>query len=427
MNESMLMTTTVPRNAETAHSGLYRRLVLGTIERMKEGHLQLELPDGTMRYIGDPQAEPKARLQIRKESFFKRVLLFGDIGFGEAYVHGEWESESVERVIAWAIANLQNSPFLSGSKARRFGINALRLCNRLQHLLRPNSVAKAKSNIAKHYDLGNAFYSLWLDRTMTYSAARFTSQARDLETAQIEKYDALCRKLNLGPADRVLEIGCGWGGFAEHATRRYGCRVTCITISDEQYDFTRARMERAGLTDKVTVQLLDYRMVHGQFDKIVSIEMMEAVGERYLEVFFRKIHEVLAPDGLLAVQFITVPDCRRRELARGVDWIQKHIFPGSLLLSLNRVGAAISRTGDLFIHHVEDLGADYARTLRHWYENFHRELDGIRQLGFDAEFIRKWSYYLQYCEAAFAMRNISVVQAVYTRPNNLRLPTISFR
>ncbi|MEO8353418.1 MAG: cyclopropane-fatty-acyl-phospholipid synthase family protein [Chthoniobacteraceae bacterium] len=423
----MTRTRTARREAGAVSSGLYRRLVLGTMEKMKEGYLQLELPCGTMRHFGDPEAEPKAHLQIRNESFFKRVLLFGDIGFGEAYVHGDWESGNVERVIAWAIANLQNSPFLSGSKARRFGLNLLRLGNRLQHRLRPNSIATAKSNIAQHYDLGNAFYSLWLDRTMTYSAARFTNQTRDLEAAQIEKYDALCRKLDLKATDRVLEIGCGWGGFAEHATRRYGCQVTCITISDEQFHYARARMERAGLTDRATVQLLDYRKVRGQFDKIVSIEMMEAVGERYLEVFFRKIHEVLAPDGLLAVQFITVPDCRRRELTRGVDWIQKHIFPGSLLLSLNRVGTAISRTGDLFVHHLEDLGADYARTLRHWYENFQRELDGIRQLGFDGEFIRKWSYYLQYCEAAFAMRNISVVQAIYTRPNNLRLPEISFR
>ena len=227
--------------------------------------------------------------------------------------------------------------------------------------------------------------------------------------------------LQIGPADHVLEIGCGWGGFAGHAAGQYGCRVTTVTISKAQHDFARDRIRRDGLADRVEIRLQDYRELEGRFDKIVSIEMMEALGDRYLETFTARIHALLAPDGLAGLQYITVPDCRHAELKRGVDWIQRHIFPGSLLLSVGRVNQALNRTGDLFLHALTDHGLSYARTLRLWRETFNRQLDGVRALGFDARFIRKWNYYLSYCEAAFAMRNISVVQAIYTRPNNLRL------
>lgn len=348
-------------------------------------------------------------------------MLFGDIGFGESYVAGDWETDSIAEVIAWAIANMERSRSRSGAKARRALLNLLGSLNRWRHQMRPNSLTTSKRNIAEHYDLGNAFYELWLDPTMTYSSAYFTTQGQSLESAQTAKYEALCHKLRLEPSDHVLEIGSGWGGFASHAARHFGCRVTTVTISEEQFAYARARFAREGIADRVEVRLADYRTLTGQFDKIASIEMMEAIGDRYLETYFAKIHELLTPTGLLGVQYITVPDARHAELKRGVDWIQTHIFPGSLLLSVGRVNEACLTTGNLFLHDLEDLGTSYARTLHLWWERFNRRVEEVRALGFDERFIRKWNYYLQYCEAAFANRNVSVVQAIYTRPNNRRL------
>jgi cyclopropane-fatty-acyl-phospholipid synthase len=256
---------------------------------------------------------------------------------------------------------------------------------------------------------------------MTYSSARFTSASETLRDAQIAKYDALCRKLRLQPGEHLLEIGSGWGGMACHAARHYGVRVTSVTISEEQFKFATDRVYCEGLSDRVEIRLQDYRSIRGCFDKIVSIEMMEALGDRYLRTYCEKLHELLAPRGLVALQYITVPDCRHAELRRGIDFIQKHIFPGSLLLSVGRVNEILNRSGNLFLHDLEDLGASYTRTLHAWWERFNAQLAAVRALGFDEGFIRKWNYYLQYCEAAFASRNISVVQAVYTRPNNRSL------
>jgi len=219
----------------------------------------------------------------------------------------------------------------------------------------------------------------------------------------------------------VLEIGCGWGGFSCHAAKHHGCRVTAVTISQEQHKYATERVTREGLAEQVEIRLQDYRHITGQFDKIASIEMLEAVGDKYLETYFAKCAEVLKPEGLLAFQMITVADCQHKDLRNGVDWIQKHIFPGSLLLSVGRVNEAINRTSEFFMHGLEDLGASYAKTLRVWFERFNARLTEVKALGFDDRFVRKWNYYLQYCEAAFASRNISVVQAVYTRPNNATL------
>ena len=404
-----------------ASAGLYQRLVLDSLRGMTAGCLRLDLPGGATMVIGTPGAETSAHIRVINPAFFQRCVLFGDVGFGESYVAGDWETDSIERVIAWAVLNVENSPAMSGSKVRSVALNLLKSYNRLLHLLRPNSVTTSRRNIAEHYDLGNDFYQLWLDPTLTYSSAYFTAPGQSLESAQTAKYDALCRKLQLQPSDQVLEIGCGWGGFACHAVKHYGCRVTAVTISEEQFKSASARFVHEGIADRVNIRLMDYRMLSGQYDKVVSIEMMEAIGDRYLETYFEMIHSVLKPGGLVGVQYITVPDSRHAELKRGVDWIQKHIFPGSLLLSVGRVNEALSRTGDLFLHDLEDIGSSYARTLHAWWENFNAQLTGVRALGFDERFIRKWNYYLQYCEAAFASRNISVVQAVYTRPNNRAL------
>lgn len=389
------------------------------LSRFKHGGLRMTRSDGHAQVFGEEGAPITADVRIRRRAmFFHRLCLFGNVGLGEAYVEGDWDTPSISAVIEWFIENLHRVPGTQGSSQQVAYMNLLRFVNRIQHLLRPNSVRMARRNIAEHYDLGNDFYSLWLDETMTYSSARFTHEGQSLAEAQLGKYEALCRRLRLKPTDHVLEIGCGWGGFSAYAARTYGCRVTGITISEEQHKHANERIQREGLGDRVEIRLQDYRHVTGSYDKIASIEMLEAVGDRYLETYFAKCSEVLKRDGLLAVQMITVPDQQHKLLSKGTDWIQKHIFPGSLLLSVGRVNEALNRTGTLYMHELEDLGASYARTLHTWWERFNARLDDVKAMGFDARFIRKWNYYLQYCEAAFATKNISVVQACYTRPNN---------
>jgi len=412
----------------------YRAAVLRAFADMTRGHLRLELPDGTVHEIGDhaaalalrlPLALPAtAHIRVKREAFFKKCVLSGDIGFAESFIDGDWETPHLAAVIAWFLLNVDAAPTLSGSAkkhAQSWVLNLLRHTNRLGHLLRPNSRATARRNISEHYDLSNDFFALFLDPSLMYSAAKWPATAPDLslEAAQREKNDALCRSLRLTATDHVLEIGTGWGGWSLHAAQTYGCRVTTVTISQEQYDLARSRIAAAGLADRIDVQLRDYRDLTGTYDKIVSIEMMEAIGHRYLPEFTAVLDRVLKRDGLLALQFITCPDSRYDEFRTGVDFIQKHIFPGSLLLSLNRVNDLLSRSGGFVLHQVDDFGQDYARTLRLWHDNFRSRTEQVLALGFDDRFIRKWSYYLAYCESAFAMRNISVVHTLHTRANNL--------
>ena len=422
MNETATAPPLSSSGANTP-SPFYQNLILRVFATLTEGQLRLELPDGSVREFGRSDSPVRARIAVRNPAFFQKCVLYGDIGFGESYVDGDWETNSIERVISWAIANVNRLPSMSGSKARALFFNILKGWNQIQHWLRPNSVATSRRNISEHYDLGNEFYGIWLDPSLTYSSARFSKPGQSLESAQFSKYDALCQKLRLRPSDHVLEIGSGWGGFSLHAAQHYGCRVTTITISEAQFKLARQRFGDAGLGDRIQILLQDYRHLSGSFDKIVSIEMMEALGDRYLQTYIAKLNALLKPEGLIGLQFITVPDCRHVQLRRGVDWIQKHIFPGSLLLSLGRVNQTFSRTGDLTLHELEDLGASYAKTLHVWWERFNARRKSVTDLGFDERFIRKWNYYLQYCEAAFASRNISVVQAIYTRPNNPALHT----
>jgi cyclopropane-fatty-acyl-phospholipid synthase len=379
----------------------------------------MELPDGSQQIFGDGDSgAPLARIRIHNEGFFRKCALYGNVGLGEAYMDGDWDTPDIRQVIEWFIVNLHADPSARGSSQRLKLIGFLRTIDRIGHRLRSNTKKMSRQNIEEHYDLGNDFYRLWLDPTMTYSSAIYTAPDQSLEEAQRSKYAALCESLELSPEHRVLEIGCGWGGFSLYAAAEFGCRITAVTISPAQHEEATRRVREAGLEDRIEVRLQDYRDIEGQFDRIVSIEMLEAVGDRYLETWCAKCHEVLKPDGLLAVQMITVPDCDHAELKRGADFIQKHIFPGSLLLSIGRMNEAMNRTGSLFLHGLKDIGASYARTLREWHANFNAELDEVRRQGFSDRFIRKWNYYLKYCEAAFATRNISVVQGVYTRPAN---------
>jgi cyclopropane-fatty-acyl-phospholipid synthase len=398
---------------------------------MQQGRLHLELPDGSRCEFGtkalDPNSNathPIAVMRVRRDAFFKKCFWSGDIGFAESYLDGDWDSPDLTATIGFFIQNLDRAPTLSGSRRRLpAAVNLLRFVNRLGPVLRPSTRTIARRNIREHYDLSNEFFALWLDPSLMYSAATWPAHAPhlSLEAAQREKNDALCRKLRLKPADRVLEIGTGWGGWSIHAAREHGCHVTTITISPRQFALARQRVDAAGLARRVDVRLCDFRDITGRFDKIVSIEMVEALGHRYQDTFARVVHQRLAPDGLLAMQFITCPDARYDELRRGVDFIQKHIFPGSLLLSLNRINGLLARRGGFMLHEMEDFGPDYARTLRLWRDQFTARLAAVRALGFDERFIRKWNYYLCYCEAAFASRNISVVHTLHTRANNYSL------
>jgi cyclopropane-fatty-acyl-phospholipid synthase len=400
----------------------FRKLVLDAFSRARRGELRFTMPGGSRRLFGGLGKELQAELTVLDENFYRRCVLFGPIGFAESYLAGEWIAGDLTKTLAWFVLN---GDYLAGIRTKesraRGAFDLLGTINRIGHALRPNSKRKSRDNISEHYDLGNDFFKLWLDPTMTYSAAYFDPPNLSMEEAQREKWDRLCKKLQLAPHDLVLEIGCGWGGFAIHAAKNYGCRVTAATISEEQFREAAARVEEAGVADLVEVIFCDYRDLAGRFDKIVSIEMLEAVGDRYVETYFGKISELLAPRGLVGIQTILCPDNQFPILRDGVDFIQKHIFPGSLLLSNRRITEALNATGDLNLYDYEDMTPFYARTLKDWREAFVRALPQVRALGYDEPFIRKWLYYLCYCEAGFGTRHISVAQIVYTRPDNLNI------
>jgi len=306
---------------------------------------------------------------------------------------------------------------MSGSRSQALLFNSLKALNHFAHWRCRNTRHNSRRNSRKHYDLGNDFYSLWLDDTLTYSSAWFEG-ADSLEQAQENKYRRLCQKLRLGPGMRVLEIGCGWGGFAIHAARHFGVQVTAITISPAQHAKAVERVRAAGLEDRVEVLLRDYREVRGQFDAIASIEMLEAVGHAFLRTYFAQCHRLLKPTGRVGLQVIICPDSRYDAMRRSADWIKKHIFPGGQLPSIKALVDSACSTGDLYLQHLENFGLHYARTLNLWRERFNLQSRAVMALGFDERFLRKWNYYLAYCEAAFATRNINVAQMILSRPNN---------
>ncbi len=399
--------------------GFYQNLIISVLSKMKLGSLHLTLPNGEIILLGENNSNINANIQIKNASFFKRCVLYGDVGFGEAYVDGDWETDNITNVIKWFLLNVDNAPTVSGNDANHFILNALKFINKNFHQKRINTIRGSKKNISEHYDLNNQFFSLFLDPTMTYSSAYFKEKNMTLEQAQLAKYHRLCEQLRLNSSDHVLEIGSGWGGNAIYMAKHFGCKVTTVTISEEQYKLATEKIIKENLVDKVTVLIKDYRTLEGKFDKIVSIEMLEAVGAEYYETYFKKCAQLLKKDGIFALQVITSPDSRFENFKNGVDWIQKHIFPGSLLPSVSAINTAINKTSDFTLVDLKDIGLDYAHTLAIWHNAFNEKLNEVKQLGFDDYFIRKWNYYLCYCEAAFAMRNINVMQMVYARPNNI--------
>ncbi len=387
------------------------------LSRIKRGCLTVEFPDGMQHIFGEQGTQPAATLYVKNYDLFVRSILFGDIGFGESFIDGQWEANDLTALFQ---IFLENEGDLDDRSIVMSYVG--RVINAFRQVLRSNTRAGSKKNIGAHYDLSNELFSTFLDPSMTYSCARFSAADDSLDQAQQNKINSIIEKAALKSTDHVLEIGCGWGSFAIAAAKQVGCKVTGLTLSKEQRDLALQRVAEEGLEDKVQIKLLDYREVTGRFDKIVSIEMVEAVGHRYLGGFFRLCDRVLKPNGLVVFQVITFPDYRYDAYRLGCDWIQKYIFPGGLCPSLTALCNALSKNSRLMVEDVENIGVHYATTLREWRSRFQQNTEKIEQLGFDEQFFRIWDYYFSYCEAGFSMRTLGTLQIVLTRTNNKLLP-----
>ena len=374
------------------------------------GQLELVCPDRSF-ILGQPGASPSAMLVVHDERVFSRILAGGEMGLSEAFVDGDWSSPDLVALIRLALRN--------NSAMQRLNTTSSwisRQAQRVAHAMRSNTIEGSRKNIAAHYDLGNDFFSLFLDRELMYSSAWYESPTDTLEQAQIQKLDRICRKLQLTPDDHVLEIGTGWGGFAAYAATRYGCRVTTTTISREQHAYAAERFRALGAAgDRITLLMEDYRRLQGRFDKIVSIEMFEAVGLAHYDTFFQTCDRLLTPDGAALLQLITMNEQDFPVYRKTTDWMQTYVFPGSELASLSEILRSLGRVTTFRPFHLEDLGTHYTRTLHEWRERFLGRLDHVRGMGMDDRFIRTWDLYLAFCEAAFAERHISDVQLMLTR------------
>ena len=403
-----MTTITTPRASDRR----YLAFVTAMLDQLRVGRLRLVLPDGRWRDFGDPDAELTAELRVHDWSFFRRLVTGASVGVGESYMAGHWTSDDLVSLFRIVIAN-------RGALRRLTPAALLTIAGDMAvHALRANRLEQSKKNVAAHYDLSNDLYRLFLDDTMTYSAAVFDHVGMTLEEAQEAKYRRLAEKARIDAGCHVLEVGCGWGGFAIFAARTYGCRVTGITLSEEQAALARESVREAGLDHLVDVLLVDYREMEGSFDRIVSIEMVEAVGHRYLGTYFAQLDRLLAPDGLVAIQVITIPEQRYDAYRRRPDFIQRYIFPGGHLPSLAAMCDAMGEHSRLYVEEVDNIGMHYAETLRRWRERFLAETEAVRALGFDDRFVRMWEFYLAYCEAAFLARYIGDLQITLTRPMN---------
>jgi cyclopropane-fatty-acyl-phospholipid synthase len=386
-----------------------RGILMKGLGGLKVGKLLVEMPDHSTKLIDSGTPGPEGTLQVLDKAFFREVLLHGEIGFGESYQNGHCDSPDMVALLSLAIEN-RRAVDLNKGIMRVFS----RAKNIKMHRNRANTVEGSKENIHAHYDLGNDFFKLFLDNTMTYSSAVFERDAEPLEEAQANKYRRLCELAKVSKDDRVLEIGTGWGGFAMFAASTYGCHVTSVTISKEQFDLAVERIKEAGLAELIDVQLRDYRDITGEYDKIVSIEMFEAVGVEYFETFFQKCSSVLKPGGRIAMQVITVPDSAFEAQKTGINWVQKYIFPGGVLPSLAEMERVNARTG-LVLDSSDDIGLDYAKTLHQWRERFWADITQVRSQGYDEYFIRTWDYYLAACEAGFLTRITGDVHVAFDK------------
>ncbi|MCU0592082.1 MAG: cyclopropane-fatty-acyl-phospholipid synthase family protein [Desulfobacterales bacterium] len=414
--EAPLLQTRKARSLDRFSRGILLKLLQG-LERGR-----LHLVDGTERHAFGRASERfplEATLTVHHQRFYGDCLFGGTIGAGEAYMSGFWSTNDLTAVIR--IFALHPELFSGMDKGFARIMTPL---YKYFHASKKNTREGSRRNIIAHYDLGNDFYQLFLDDTMTYSCGIFERPDSSLQEASIAKYDRICRKLELSPADHVLEIGAGWGGFAIHAAAHYGCRVTTTTISDRQHEMAGQRFAAAGLSDRITLLKQDYRDLTGTFDKLVSIEMIEAVGHQFLEEFFLVCSNRLKPDGQMLLQAITIRDQVFDWHKHNVDFIKRYIFPGSCIPSVTAISMAVAERTDLRIFHLEDITAHYARTLRLWRENFFHNIDRVRDLGFPDAFIRMWEFYLCYCEGGFAERYLGDVQVLFLKPMCRREPIL---
>jgi cyclopropane-fatty-acyl-phospholipid synthase len=395
---------------------LARNAVVTRLAKIERGRLRLLADGREWRFGAELAGEPAAVVRVHDARTFPELAFGGAIGAAEAYALGLWDADDLTAAMRVLLRNRGVLADLETGAARLQA--PLR---RMLHSLNRNTRDGSRRNIAAHYDLGNEFFALWLDESLMYSSAVFPSAAATFQEAQAAKNELICRKLRLERGDRLLEIGTGWGGFALHAAARYGCRITSVTISREQHELASRRIREAGIEDRVEVLLADYReldpAVHGTFDKLVSIEMIEAVGHAYQPVLLRKCAQLLRPSGAMLLQAITIADQHYERARRSVDFIQRHIFPGSCLTSVTRLSAVLTQATDLRIADLEDIGPHYATTLAHWRARFRARRAEIRALGFAESFLRMWEYYFCYCEAGFLERAIGDVQLLLVKPD----------
>jgi cyclopropane-fatty-acyl-phospholipid synthase len=388
-----------------------RRILRGNLNRISTGEVVLEYAGHSERFGNLETNELMGHVHALSPRFFRSLVTGGALGAAESYLEGEWVSDDLTDLFRVLLRNESVLQSFRNPVTMLAG-----LLNRVHHSRNRNSRHGSRRNIHEHYDLGNSFFSLFLDPTMMYSSALFPNEQASLEEASLEKVDRVCRTLQLSPADHVLEIGTGWGTFAIHAAGKYGCRVTTTTISDEQFRMATQRVEEAGLSDRITILKKDYRDLEGQYDKLVSIEMIEAVGQEYLPEYFATCDRLLKENGAMMIQAITMPEQRYERYRNSVDFIQKYIFPGGFLPSVSVMQECIASRTSMRMIELMDFGMHYARTLRLWNERFHERLDEVTALGFDDRFIRMWRYYLCYCEAAFLERAIGVCQVMWAKP-----------
>jgi cyclopropane-fatty-acyl-phospholipid synthase len=404
-------TPRAPLGLRLARRSLHERLA-----DLSHGHLQLRDPLGSRQFGTQARGPtstglPDVTVRINDLSAYLDIAAGGTIGAAEAYMAGKWTVSDLPGIVRLLVINREVMNSLE-SGASRIGSALLRLT----HWYRRNSRAGSRRNIHAHYDLGNDFFRLFLDSTMMYSSAVFPRPEASLEEASRHKLDLICRKLDLKAGDHLLEIGTGWGGLALHAARNFGCRVTTTTISRNQFEYARERVREAGLGERITVLANDYRDLTGTYDKLVSVEMIEAVGHDFLDTFFRVCSERLKPAGRMLLQSIIIADRNYAQARNSVDFIQKYIFPGGALPSCGAILGSIGRVADLQMTNLHDIGLDYAQTLRIWRERFLQRLADVRRLGYPDEFIRMWEWYLAYCEGGFLERAISAVQVVFDKP-----------
>jgi cyclopropane-fatty-acyl-phospholipid synthase len=393
-------------------TGFYRQLVIRQLQALRGGQITL-VENGKTVTVGNTD-RPDALtgvIEIHDPGCYEHIVLRGSVGAAEAFMAGHWSTDSLLDLVRIMVRNLDVLDRMEQGFARLAGISL-----RWIHRLRRNSRGGSKKNIAAHYDLGNDFFALFLDHNMMYSSAVFEHPQMTLEQAATAKLDRICRKLQLRPHHHVLEIGTGWGGFALHAARHYGCRVTTTTISAQQYQLACERVAAAGLSDRIVVLQQDYRDLQGHFDKLVSIEMIEAVGHEHLEQFMQCCCTLLKPDGQMLIQAITIEDRRYQRAVSEIDFIKYYIFPGGCLPSVSRLTQAMAKASDFRLVQLEDIGLHYARTLHLWYECFYARLDEVRRLGYSEQLIRMWDYYLNYCEGGFLEGSVSAVQMLFNRP-----------